>query len=98
MSNIDENKVKDLLHILVESMYTMLEDNLYRRTVVDDMHKRINSTNLLTQSEEPDALGIKNLDDDCWGSPTGHVWVKNFHEFYDPKNYLICDYCGTVSE
>lgn len=56
MSNIDENKVKDLLHILMESMYTMLEDNLYRRTVVDDMHKRINSTNLLTQPDDDDIV------------------------------------------
>lgn len=56
MANIDENKVKDLLHILMESMYTMLEDNLYRRTVVDDMHKRINSINLLTQPEKPDTV------------------------------------------
>lgn len=48
MTNLDERKVKDLMHLLVESMYTMMERNMYRDSVVSELHVRIDQANLLT--------------------------------------------------
>lgn len=48
MTNLDEHKVKDLMHHLVEDMYMMFERNQYRDTMVTEMHARIDRTSLLT--------------------------------------------------
>lgn len=57
--NVDEEfefRLKDLLHGLVNDMETMLETNLYRSTVVSDMHKKIDRAVLLTKPEESDTV------------------------------------------
>jgi hypothetical protein len=48
MSQIDQDKVKDVLHLVVESMYTMMDRNMYRDSVVSELHARIAQANLLT--------------------------------------------------
>jgi len=37
-----------MLHLIVESMYTMLDRNIYRDSVVEELHARIRNTSLLT--------------------------------------------------
>lgn len=48
MSNVDEQKVKDLLHCLVQDMFAMVESNMYRENLAAEMHARIDRTDLLT--------------------------------------------------
>ena len=48
MSNVDEAKVKRLLHQIVDDLLTCFEPNAYNQDVKATLHKRIDLANLLT--------------------------------------------------
>jgi hypothetical protein len=95
MSNLDEEKVKAMLHLIVESMYTMMDRNMYRDSVVSELHTRIRQTDLSTLSES-DVRVDAYSDEACIGSPYGHNKVRALDKNNKTLNYHICGYCGVT--
>jgi hypothetical protein len=58
VANVDEAKVKRLLHKVVDEIFTCFEVNMYQQGVKDTIHKRIDLANLL--QDQPACATVKN--------------------------------------